>query len=279
MLIGCGTVSFRRYSLEQALTAIRKAGYEYFETQATGTFCPHVNPDTDDPDNFKRLAENFGFKGVTGLWAPSGSLINAADCVARVSRCIEWAAAAKIPCVFMGDGRKPHEMSDADAEALIRERLCAILEAAGRCRVHLCLEPHGTYSLSAEGLMKLMSMSPSPWLGINYDTANVHRAAYVESTDTTATWHRDATKRDEVETLRAVVSRVVHCHVKDLVPGGAKCAPLGRGIVNLKGCLDILKEAGYQGAVSLETEGEFDYDEASALASESCSFLVSQLGK
>jgi len=40
MTIGCSTVSFRKYPLEEARPRIRRAGYEYFEPQATGPVCP-----------------------------------------------------------------------------------------------------------------------------------------------------------------------------------------------------------------------------------------------
>ena len=35
MKIGCGTVNFRRRPVREALERIRRAGYEYVETQAT----------------------------------------------------------------------------------------------------------------------------------------------------------------------------------------------------------------------------------------------------
>ena len=40
--IGCGSVVFRKVPREEALRRIRKAGFEYFETQAVGPWCPHV---------------------------------------------------------------------------------------------------------------------------------------------------------------------------------------------------------------------------------------------
>lgn len=51
MKIGCGTVLFRTFELERSLAAIREIGFEYFETQAVGPWCPHVNIEKDDPEN------------------------------------------------------------------------------------------------------------------------------------------------------------------------------------------------------------------------------------
>lgn len=40
------------------------------------------------------------------------------------------------------------------------------------------------------------------------------------------------------------------------------------------GCLRVLREAGYNGAVSLETEGEFDAEEGQKLIEASYRYLV-----
>jgi len=253
--IGCGTVSFRKQTLREALERIRRAGYEYVEPQATGPWCPHIDAWKSDPAEFRRLITEFGFRGATALWAPEGALIPNPKCVAGVSQAIRWAREAGIPVVNCGDGHKPDTMSEADALRLLGERLAAILEVAEKCQVYLAIEPHGTFSVTAEGLNKIMGLARSKWLGINYDTANVHHAG-----------------SDEVATLRAVVERVVHVHVKDTV--AKKCVALGQGEVNLRGCLQLLKQHGYGGVLSLETEGEFAADQVQPLIEASRTYLV-----
>ena len=61
MKIGCGTVLFRKFELEPSLAAMREIGFEYFETQAVGPWCPHVNVDSDDPEDLVRLQKKYGF--------------------------------------------------------------------------------------------------------------------------------------------------------------------------------------------------------------------------
>jgi len=272
MIIACGTVTFRTYPLEEALKRIKNAGYEYVETQATGPWCPHVDPWKDDPEKFKRIVKEFGFKGVTALWAQHGAIIPDAKSVEGITQTIRWAAAAGIPVVNAGDGKKPDDMSDTEALKLLQERLAQILEVAEQNSVYLAIEPHGTFSLTADGLKKIMALSDSKWLGINYDTANVHRATYVETVAGAYSWTPFGKRQDEVATLTAVVDYVVHVHIKDVV--GARCVALGKGEVNLQGCLDVLRRHGYSGALSLETEGEFDIDTASALIRESKDYLL-----
>jgi sugar phosphate isomerase/epimerase len=275
MKIGCGTVCFRKQPLKEALERIRHAGYDYVESQATGPWCPHVDVWKDDPQTFRKLVQESGFRGVTALWAPEGAIISAAKSVEGVTQAIRWAKEAGIPVVNAGDGRKSEDMSEADALKLLGDRLAAILEVAAQCGVYLAIEPHGTFSLTADGLKRIMALSDSKWLGINYDTANVHRVMYTTPAAGGYAWPLYGQRQDEVATLRAVVDRVVHVHVKDVV--GARCIALGRGQVNLRGCLDVLKQHGYGGVVSLETEGEFEADECQPLIEASRVYLQQAL--
>ncbi len=284
MKVGCGTVSFRKLPLDEALQRIARAGYEFVEPQATAPFCPHVDPWKDDPLKFKRRVSDMGFKGASALWSPHGAIIPDPGSVEGITQAIRWAREAGIPVVNAGDGRKPDSMSDADALSVMRDRLAQIMDVAGRCGVYLAIEPHGTFSLTADGLKKIMALSDSPWLGVNYDTANVRRATYVETVAGAYSWTPYGRRQDEVATLEAVMDRVVHVHVKDVA--GSKCVALGQGEVNVEGCLRVLKRSGasyqrrgYEGVVSLETEGEFDADEGQRLIEASRTYLQTVMAR
>ena len=122
-----------------------------------------------------------------------------------------------------------------------------------------------------------MELSSSKWLGINYDTANVHRATYAKTAAGAYSWTPYGKPQDEVATLKAVVDRVVHVHVKDIV--GAECVALGEGKVNIIGCLRVLKQHGYTGVLSLETEGEFDAEQGQRLIEASRAYVIGALAK
>lgn len=312
--IGCGSVVFREYELGRVLDAIYAAGYRYFETQATNPWCMHVVVDRDDPVRFADMAKAHGFLGVTSLWTAEGALIPAADsCVDTIKRTIEWAAAANIPIVDLGDGYKPDDMSEDDAFKRLSERLLCLIETAEKYDVTLALEPHGSFSLTADGLERILSISGSKHFGINYDCANIRRAGFVETRDGATAWRSIAEDDNNIQsaagntiqspagnavqsaadtnaqspadnpaepvetaTLRRVVSRVVHFHAKDFDERGS-CVPLGQGIVDVAGCILLLREAGYTGAVSLETEGGMPFDESYRLAAASHEFLMVNL--
>ena len=272
MKLGCGTVLFRNFDLERSLDAIRNIGFDYFETQAVGPWCPHVNVEKDDPENLVRLKEKFGFKGITGLWSLNGNILSNPNSVASGIRSIEWAAAAGIPVVHTGDGHKPEGMTEEDAYKVLSERMGLILEAAKKHNVTLAIEPHGTFSLTVEGLKKIMQIGDSSCLGINYDGCNVFRAGYVESGNGQSGWQGNAQGANEVEVLTGIVDRVVHCHAKD-INRQQNCVAVGDGIVNVKGCVELLKKSGYQGVVSVETEGDDDFDQVVELAKRSYDYL------
>ena len=238
-------------------------------------FCPHVDPWRDDPEQFKRRVAGYGFRGVSALWSPNGAILRDPQSVAGVSQAIQWASAAGIPVVNAGDGRKPDDLSDDDALARLADRLAPILDVAQRCQVHLAIEPHGTFSLTAQGLRKILALVDSPWLGVNYDAANVHRATYVETVAGEYSWTPYGQRQDEVDMLRAVVDRVVHYHVKDLHAG--HCVAIGTGDVDNRRCLGVLHQHGYNGVLSLETEGEGDPEEGQRLIEQSRAYLLSVL--
>ena len=272
MKIGCGTVLFRKFELERSLAAIREIGFEYFETQAVGPWCPHVNVETDDPENLVKLKNKYGFKEITGLWSLNGNIIANENAVASGIRSIEWAAAAGIPVLHTGDGKKPKDMSDEDAFKVLEEKLSLILEAAKKNGVKVAIEPHGTFSLTGDGLKRILSVGTPDVLGINYDACNIFRAGYVESGNNKSGYKTEGNGENEVKVLGDVLDRVVHCHAKD-INAEKTCVAVGDGIVNVKGCVELLKNSGYSGVVSVETEGGDDFDGIVALAAKSYEYL------
>lgn len=272
MKLGCGTVLFRQYELEKALFAIRESGFEYFESQAVGPWCPHVDVDKDDPLHLVELKNKYGFSGISGLWCQNGNFIANPNCVSSGIRCVEWAAAAGIPVLHMGDGHKPDDMSDEDAWKALENNLAPVFEAAKKNGVILAIEPHGAYSLTGDGLKKLLTLGTSDVLGVNYDACNMFRAGYVESNNGVSGYKETEGGNDELAILKLVSDRVVHCHAKDIDAKG-NCIAVGTGLVNVKGCVEHLKAIGYDGVVSVETEGEDDYDTTLKIAKQSYEFL------
>ena len=271
--IACGTVLFRKYPLEKALETIRSIGFEWVETQAVGPWCPHVTINETDPIKYADLVKKIGFKGTTAIWMPNGTIISNEKSVESAKLTLEWAHAAGIPVVNTGDGYKSKEMSDEEAFKNYEDRMLRILETCEKTLTYIALEPHGTFSLTCAGLERLVSFTESPWLGINYDACNIRRAYYIENGAEGSKLVQASMMENECDVLKRVVKKVVHTHAKDMKDG--KCVALTEGIVDTKGWLAILKQAGYNGAISLETEGEEDFDTTVSIAKKGLSFLHS----
>jgi len=271
MIIGCNTVAFRRESLDFALDKIASAGYEYVEVEANLMWCPHADPWHDDPLSFKEKIRNFGFKGVSAIGSHR-ELITSEQGVKDITRSLEWCHEAEIPVVLTGEGRKPAEMSTSQALSILKGRLEILSAVAEKNRVHLALEDHGSISLTPEGLPQIVDLVHSDWIGVNFDTANIHRGDYVGTDREKYEWKLGGTTSfSETELLRKVVSKVRHTHIKDVV--GRDAVILGKGEVDIKGCVQILKEGGYEGVLSYETEGMQTPEESAAMIVASKKYL------
>ena len=271
MKVGCNTVGFRRLELEDALERVRRAGFRYVEVESNLSWCSHVDPWKDDPMRFKATIDRFGFAGVSGMGSHR-ELIADPDAVPDLQQALRWAAAAGIPVVITGEGRCPEGMSEAEALRIIQDRLLQIVPVAEDSRVVLAMEPHGTISLSHMGLARIMGLAPSPWFGVNFDTANPHRGDYVGTTRAGFEWKLDQSRRgDEVEVLESVVALVRHVHAKDVV--GRRAVTLGSGEVDLPRCLEVLSSQGFSGVLSYETEGEDPAEETEEMMANSRRYL------
>ncbi len=276
MKLGCNTVAFRKYPLEFALEKIAAAGYEYVEVEANLTWCPHADPWKDDPIKFKSQVAQFGFKGVSALGSHR-ELIGPEEGVRDIERSLEWCGAAGVPIVLTGEGRLTKDSTVEQALELLKSRLQHLAQVAEKNKVILALEDHGSISLgSLEGLPRIMALVDSPWIGVNFDTANIHRGDYVGTDRSGFEWKLGAaTSFSEVELAKRVGPRIRHVHFKDV--HGKIATTLGTGDIDLIGCLREFKKASFDGVLSYETEGWEDAPEAETMIATSKKFMQNAL--
>lgn len=275
MKIGCNTVDFRQYDFDFALEKIRAAGYEYVEVEANLKWCSHTDPWKDNPLKFKEKIKSYGFKGCSAIGSHR-ELITSEQGVKDIKRALEWAQEADVPIILTGEGRLAEDMTEDTALTILKDRYMELLAVAEKCKVFLAIEDHGSISLKPDGLPKLLNLVESDWFAVNFDTANIHRGDYVGTDSTKYEWKLGAkTTFDEVELLEKVAHRVKHVHIKDVI--GRDATTLGKGEIDLVGCLKVLKEAGYDGVLSYETEGFQDADESNQMILESRDFLIKTL--
>jgi sugar phosphate isomerase/epimerase len=152
---------------------------------------------------------------------------------------------------------KPEWMDDAFAHQVMRYSLTKAEQVARRHRVHLCIEPHGVYSKTADGLLRIVHLVASDWIGVNWDTGNSHLAGL----------------EDPYDALEQVRDHVRHVHAKDIsiaqserekgrvtgTPVGCAC---GEGVVDWERVIGILSPLDREIFLSVEC-GRIDEAERS----------------
>ena len=120
--------------------------------------------------------------------------------VPRLTRAIVLADAVGAGFVNTDEMVKPAWMDDDEAHDVMRYTLQKAALVAARHGVYVCVEPHGVYTKTSDGLLRIVELVPSAWIQVNWDTGN----AYLADVE------------DPYEALEQVVDRVFHVHAKDI---------------------------------------------------------------
>jgi sugar phosphate isomerase/epimerase len=209
----------------------------------------------EDPVLLRRKMEKCGveFSQVDAAYPMSGK-DGPLYGVPYVMKSIAWAAQAGSPRVDTTDGlHAPAGLTDEEAMDLMKRSYRQIIEVAEAHRIIVNIEPHGYFTTKPEFLGRMLKFCDSPYLRLNLDTGNVFIAG-----------------QDPVAFLGQFIDRLNHVHVKDVSPSLAAvsrgkqagipishCA-LGDGVnaENIKKCLALLRDHGYDGVLSMECEGQ-----------------------
>jgi len=159
----------------------------------------------------------------------------------RVKRGVDAAVLLKtnILRVTAGQHHSEEELAyirNADRDDVVRscvDGLKGCLDYAEEKQVILALEDHPIVGWDLEEFTKILDLLDDERMKVNLDTSNVHP-------DTV------------VELARRVADRVVHLHVKDRLNNDHGIV-IGTGEVDFKGIFRHLKNAGFDGWMSLET--------------------------
>jgi len=187
----------------------------------------------EDPLLMRDLCEAAGVRVASISHSP---LMKPEAAVARLTRAVVLADAVGARFVNSDEMLKPDWMNDEQAHQAMAYTLKKVSMVAARHRVSLCIEPHGIYSTTAAGLMRLVELVPSEWIAVNWDTGNAYLAGL----------------EDPYESLRAVRDHVRHVHAKDIsfeqgeaergkvtgTPVGCAC---GEGVVDWDQVIEILE--------------------------------------
>ena len=209
----------------------------------------------EDPLLMREICDRHGVR-VSSISGHS-PLMKPEAAVPRLTRAIVLADAVGAGFVNSDEMVKPDWMDDAHAHEVMRYSLEKAAMVATRHGVYLCIEPHGIYTKTSEGLLRIVELVKSPWIQVNWDTGN----AYIAGAE------------DPYEGLERVAERVFHVHAKDIsfeqsessrgevtgTPVGCAC---GEGVVDWERVLHILDPLDRELTLSVEC-GTIDQAERS----------------
>ncbi len=217
-------------------------------------YFPHVSL-AEDP---VRLRETMASYGVSFSQIDAAYPLSGRDGphlgLPYVLKSIPWAKLAGSPCVATTDGlHRPEGLSDREAMDSMRRSYGLIVETAEAYGITVTIEIHGYFTTQPDMLEEMLGFVESPYFGLNFDTGNTFIAGH-----------------DPVALLERFLPRVKHVHLKDVSASlaeaargketgiGISHAAIGDGVnaENIVRCLEILRDAGFGGTLSLECEGQ-----------------------
>ena len=254
-IISCLTNAYQNFSLEDALRGISRAGFRYVELLADPTGPQWVHPDMPLKPLKEKLAKNR--LKVSSLSAPSNFLQDEARDYFK--KCLELGKKlnARIVNAPVGEPKNEKEMKG------VLKNLKNAASYAESLGMTMALEPHGDITSTGQKVLEIVNKLESAAVKINYDTANV-------------IFYGDVSPEDD---LALVVSKVAHLHIKDKRGGYKKWdfPALGKGRINFPAIFRILKDAHYQGPLSVEIEftpgGSKNLKEINEAVQESSAYL------
>ncbi|GAB3716439.1 hypothetical protein GCM10027592_57740 [Spirosoma flavus] len=226
---------------EEGVKIAREIGYQYIEPMVhTGWELLsevqyfHSFSMEEDPLLMKEICDRYGVE-VSSLSGHS-PLMKPEAAVSRLTRAILFANVLNAPFVNTDEMVKPDWMDDTFAHQTMKYTLTKASQVAARHKVYICVEPHGIYTKTVEGLMRIVHLVDSPWVAVNWDTGNSYLAGV----------------EDPYDGLMEVRQNVRHIHAKDIslaqgqaerglvtgTPVGCAC---GEGVVDWDKVIEIME--------------------------------------
>ena len=258
----CDAFNSVNWSFEKCLAWARDHGVHWIECgvfsgpnwiHGLGYF-PHVALH-QDPALLVRQMEAYGvrFSQIDAAYPMSGNdaLLYG---VRYTMDYIRWAKLAGIEHVDTTDGlHAPEGLDDEEAMDLMRRCYEQILEVAEAYEIVVNIEPHGYFIINLDRMEQMLDFVDSPYLRMNMDTGNTFIAG-----------------QEPVAFLERFIDRVSHVHIKDVSKALAEAmrgkdtgiamseSAIGDGVnaENIRGCLERLRDHGYEGGLSMECEGQ-----------------------
>ncbi|HQK93464.1 MAG TPA: sugar phosphate isomerase/epimerase family protein [Armatimonadota bacterium] len=222
-------------------------GLDFFEGQQ---FSPSVSLESD-PYVLKDLIDEHGLRCscLSAHWP-----IWSYQCIDYMIKAIRFARVLGCSAIATTDSEHiPDTYSLDEWMGVYKYHFDCVVPSAERHGVYVCVEPHGVLTQRPDSLLRIVTQTRSPMMGVNFDTGNTFIAGH-----------------NPPDFLRQVIDHVHHMHIKEVshelaaaLRGestgiAASSAAIGEG-ANAEGirqCVRMLKEHGKNVVCSLEVSGD-----------------------
>ncbi|MGJ8455223.1 sugar phosphate isomerase/epimerase family protein [Pseudothermotoga sp. U03pept] len=264
MKIGFHTDAFNSavFSFEKTLQWAKDHDVHYIECGVIESlswihglgYFPHISL-SEDPLKMKEKMAKYGvrFSQLDAAYPLSGK-DGVYFGVQYVQKTLPWAKLIGCENIATTDGlNKPEDLSEKEAMELMKMSYSYLVDLAELYDININIEIHGYFTTKPEMLEKMLDFVKSERLGLNLDTGNTYIAG-----------------QDPVEFCKKFIKKIKHVHIKDVSEslamslrgkdtgiGISHCA-VGEGVnaENIRKVLQILRDNGYGGTLSIECEGK-----------------------
>lgn len=248
------TLGCPAWSLEQVVRTASDLGYAGVELRLIDGEVITAHNLRANEERIRRL---FGPEGVRLIGLSTSARFSASDDAERrqnedaARECLAVAAQLGVPLIRVFGGRRPEGVTIQQGIDNVADSLNRLAPAAEQSGVTIVLETHDDFS-SAATVALVMDRVPSRSVGILWDTHHPYRVG--ESVE---------------QVWQLIHERLAHVHLKDARRRGEgwQLVLLGEGEVPNREVIQLLREQGYDGYVSVEWEKKWhpeipDPDEA-----------------
>lgn len=262
--LGCSTILYGGFGLEQALEGIAKAGYKAIELCARPGMAPHLEIGKSasyyaeikaQVASHDLAIESIAGTGGIGMDSPEFDAV------------IEAAQQIGAPAIAEGAGGKS---DDAESFKQVIELVNATAARTSQASIKLSLKPHVNNAVySTETALHFMQEVDREWVGLNFDASHIWRTAAAE---------------DPVESLQQLKDYIATLRIRDSresreTPiGPVETQIPGKGSIDLPALAAVMNRIDYVPYVTLEivgTHGGTDtpLTEVQRVAEESIAYL------
>jgi len=260
--IGVNTNCYHGYSIEDALEGIHRSGFQYVELTATKGWTEHVFPTM----SFEYLESiKMKIKELNLIPFAMSGHCNLMDSKRLKDFILNIKLAAFFGCEFIVSSVGEAHLEDAEqvTDERLVNHLNSLLPFLIYYDIKLVLETHGDHSTGVI-LDHIIGLVESPYVKINYDTANV-------------IFYGDKMPEEDIDSC---MQNIAYMHLKDKDGENKEWnfPALGKGYINFPSIFKKLEQAGNQCPFSIEIEftsaGPKDLVEINQAVKESYDYLV-----